>query len=62
MMYYRIYGKAVFPEGIAPGEDKGLSNMITASRNGEGEPVLRGIVEDSAELLWLVCCALLLLI
>ena len=42
MMYYRIYGKAVFPEGIAPGEDKGLSNMITASRNGEGEPVLRG--------------------
>lgn len=42
MMYYRIYGKAVFPEGIAPGEGKGFSNVLLAARNGENKPVLRG--------------------
>ena len=42
MMYYRIYGKAVFPEGIAPGEGKGLSNILLAARNGNNQPVLRG--------------------
>lgn len=42
MMYYRIYGKAVFPEGIAPGDGKGFSNMIIAARNGENKPLLRG--------------------
>ena len=42
MMYYRIYGKAVFPEGIAPGEGKGLSNILLAARNGSNQPVLRG--------------------
>lgn len=42
MIYYRIYGKAIFPEGIAPGESKGLSNMLTAARNGNDTPILRG--------------------
>lgn len=42
MMYYRIYGKAVFPQGIAPGEEKGFSNIISAARNGENQPLLRG--------------------
>lgn len=42
MMFYRIYGKAVFPEGIAPGDGKGFSNMIVASRNGKNTPLLRG--------------------
>lgn len=42
MMYYRIYGKAVFPEGIAPGEGKGFSNLLLAARNGASQPVLRG--------------------
>lgn len=39
---YRIWGTAVFPEGIAPGEGKGTSNILSVSRNGNNELVLRG--------------------
>lgn len=39
--YYRIFGKVVFPEGLAAGEGRG-SNVIDIARNGEGKPVLRG--------------------
>ena len=39
--YYRIFGKVVFPEGLAAGEGR-ASNVIDIARNGEGKPVLRG--------------------
>jgi CRISPR/Cas system CSM-associated protein Csm3 (group 7 of RAMP superfamily) len=31
-----------FPEGVAPGDGKGLSNMLTIAKNGKDKPVLRG--------------------
>lgn len=38
---YKITGKAVFPEGAAPGAGS-ISNRKTVAKNGRGEVVLRG--------------------